>query len=142
MRIHEPARQHVPDFIRLETGFHILSDRMKIIELVREVPTAHPTGGIWEIGPVYVTPGVNKETGSTKINVAKVTFPPGCRTTLHTHEHEQVLYIIEGQGILATEKQENVVYPGTLVLVPPGEKHWHGATKSSFMSHLSITNIL
>jgi quercetin dioxygenase-like cupin family protein len=132
----------MPNLIRLESGLDILGDRMKIIELFKDVPTAHPTGGIWEIGPVYVTPGVNKQMGSTKINVARVTFPPGCRTTLHTHEHEQVLYIIEGQGILATENQENTVYPGTLVLVPPGEKHWHGATKSSFMSHLSITNII
>jgi len=115
---------------------------MKIIELSKMVPTAQPTGGIWEVGPVYVTPGVNKQAGSTKINIARVTFPPGCRTILHAHEHEQVLYIIEGQGILATETEENIVYPGTLVLVPPGEKHWHGATKDSFMSHLSITNII
>jgi quercetin dioxygenase-like cupin family protein len=111
---------------------------MKVIELSKEVPTAHPTGGIWEIGPVYVTPAINKNMGSKQLEIARIHFMPGCRTTLHAHDFEQVLYIIEGQGILATETEENKVFPGTIVWVPAGEKHWHGATKNSHMTHLSI----
>jgi quercetin dioxygenase-like cupin family protein len=39
---------------------------------------------------------------------------------------------------VATEEQENVVEPGDFVLVPEGEKHWHGGTETSGMAHISI----
>ncbi|MFC1871038.1 cupin domain-containing protein [Chloroflexota bacterium] len=65
-------------------------------------------------------------------------FSPGSRTVSHTHTSEQVLFVVEGKGILATETEENVVTPGTLIYIPPKESHWHGATKDSSFSHLSI----
>ena len=68
-----------------------------------------------------------------------VNFSPGARTKFHTHTNPQILYVIEGTGIVATEKEETKVTPGTLILIPSGENHWHGATKDSAFSHISIT---
>ncbi len=111
---------------------------MKVIK-ISEVPE---TRGVWEgfIGDVKVRPLVNPAAGATKLSMAVVKFPPGARTKFHTHTHEQVLYVVEGKGILATEKEEHMVEPGTLVFVPVGENHWHGATKDSSFTHISITS--
>ncbi len=68
-----------------------------------------------------------------------VNFSRGARTVFHVHDHPQIIYVTKGKGIVATEKEEIVVEPGTLVLFPAGENHWHGATKDSEFSHLSIT---
>ena len=68
-----------------------------------------------------------------------VNFSPGARTKFHTHTNPQILYVLEGNGIVATEKEEIKVTPGTLILIPPGENHWHGATEDSAFSHISIT---
>ena len=73
------------------------------------------------------------------IGMALISFRPGARNIFHTHSAGQVLYVTEGKGIVATEKEEVVVTPGMVVYIPPGEKHWHGATKDSSFAHLSIT---
>ena len=67
-----------------------------------------------------------------------ITFDPGARNVFHTHTSEQILYVLEGEGIVATENEEVVVKPGMLVHIPEGEKHWHGATKKSSFTHISI----
>ena len=73
------------------------------------------------------------------LRIAAITFSPGARTKLHTHTHDQTLYVIAGKGILATEQETYVVTPGTAIFVPQGERHWHGATEDMFFTHLSIT---
>jgi quercetin dioxygenase-like cupin family protein len=73
------------------------------------------------------------------LSALQVNFSKGARTVFHTHTHPQILYVTKGKGIVATEKEEIVVGPGTLVLFPAGENHWHGATKDSEFSHISIT---
>lgn len=67
-----------------------------------------------------------------------VHFEPGARTRLHTHTMEQMLIITEGQGILATEQEQHEVTPGTVIVVPAGERHWHGAGPGTAMTHLSV----
>jgi quercetin dioxygenase-like cupin family protein len=69
----------------------------------------------------------------------QVNFSRGARTVFHVHDHPQILYVTKGKGIVATEKEEIEVTEGTLVLFPAGENHWHGATKDSEFSHISIT---
>lgn len=69
----------------------------------------------------------------------QVNFNPGARTVFHVHDHPQILYVTRGKGIVATEKEEIEVESGTLILIPAGENHWHGATKDSEFSHISIT---
>jgi len=67
-----------------------------------------------------------------------VTFGPGARLNFHTHDYEQILYVTEGKGIVATKEEEKVVTPGTVVYIAPGEVHWHGATEDSSFSHIAI----
>lgn len=68
-----------------------------------------------------------------------ITFAPGARNVFHTHTSEQILYVLEGEGIVATEDEEVVLGPGMLAYIPAGEKHWHGATKDSSFKHISIS---
>jgi quercetin dioxygenase-like cupin family protein len=67
-----------------------------------------------------------------------VTFGPGARLNFHTHTYEQILYVTEGKGIVATKEKEVIITPGSTVFIPPGEVHWHGATEDSSMSHIAI----
>ncbi|MFH1381389.1 MAG: cupin domain-containing protein [Chloroflexota bacterium] len=88
-------------------------------------------------GKVLSTPLIGPET-SKEIGVGVVTFSPGARNVFHTHTTEQLLYVTAGKGIVATEKEEIVVTPGMLIHFPAGEKHWHGATKDSSFTHITI----
>jgi len=76
--------------------------------------------------------------GDKQIRISEINFSPGARNILHSHTFDQVLYVTAGKGILADEKTETVVTPGTLIHIPAGEKHWHGATKDSSFSHIAI----
>jgi quercetin dioxygenase-like cupin family protein len=69
---------------------------------------------------------------------ALTTFGIGGRLNWHTHDSEQILYITEGRGIVATKDKEYVVTPGCIVYIAAGENHWHGATPDSSMTHLNI----
>ena len=73
-----------------------------------------------------------------EIRVTMIKFNPGARNVFHTHTGEQVLYVTEGKGIVANEDEEFLVTQGTAIYIPPGERHWHGATEDSSFSHLSI----
>jgi quercetin dioxygenase-like cupin family protein len=73
-----------------------------------------------------------------ELRIGVVNFDPGARTKWHTHTNEQVLYVVDGKGIVATEEEEVVVTQGTFIFIPSGEKHWHGATPETSFSHMSI----
>ncbi len=60
------------------------------------------------------------------------------RTRPHIHEQDQVLHIIEGRGIVATEAEKEFVSVGDVITIPSGTWHWHGATRNSAMAHISI----
>ena len=77
-------------------------------------------------------------TGTDELRVAMVNFSRGAVNVYHTHTFDQVLYVTEGKGIVATEQEETTVTPGTFIFIPAGEKHWHGATKDSHFSHIAI----
>jgi quercetin dioxygenase-like cupin family protein len=71
--------------------------------------------------------------------MAHVTFEPGARTAWHTHPFGQTLIITAGSGWVQREggQRENI-YPGDVVYFLPGEKHWHGATATTAMSHIAV----
>ncbi|HEY32251.1 MAG TPA: cupin domain-containing protein [Dehalococcoidia bacterium] len=73
-----------------------------------------------------------------ELRVSVVNFSPGAVNVFHTHTFDQVLYVIEGEGIVATEEKEVRVAPGTIIYIPAGEKHWHGAAEDSAFSHIAI----
>ncbi|MEM3404337.1 MAG: cupin domain-containing protein [Nitrososphaeria archaeon] len=89
-------------------------------------------------GTVERTDLIDEATGSKEYRASIITFPPGTRNKFHVHDHEQILYIIRGKGIVADEKEEKVITEGDIVFIPAGEKHWHGATEDSWFSHLFI----
>ena len=69
-----------------------------------------------------------------------VTFAPGARTAWHTHPLGQILIVTAGTGWVQQwggPKQE--IRKGDVVWIPPGVKHWHGATATTSMSHIAIT---
>ncbi len=80
-----------------------------------------------------------KETGG--FGALLVTFNPGARLNFHTHASEQILYVTEGKGIVATKEKEYIVTPGSTIYIAPGEVHWHGATQDSSFTHLAIQKI-
>ncbi len=97
-------------------------------------------GGIFEGGKVNMKSLIDNQLGAEEIKAAIVTFSPGARTKMHVHDHEQVLYVLSGKGIVANEHEEHTALPGMIFFVPAGEKHWHGATPAGSFSHLYVYN--
>ncbi len=78
-----------------------------------------------------------------RVNAGSVTFEPGARTAWHTHPLGQHLIITAGLGWVQTEGgQIEEVRPGDVVWFPPGEKHWHGATPTTAMTHIAVQESL
>ncbi len=75
---------------------------------------------------------------SPRFLIKQVNFGRGVRNKFHTHSIEQILIVTKGKGIVATESEEITVYPGDIVFIPAGEKHWHGAASDSTFSHLYV----
>jgi quercetin dioxygenase-like cupin family protein len=78
-----------------------------------------------------------------RVRAASVTFEPGARTAWHTHPLGQTLIVIAGLGWAQTEGGVvEEIRPGDVVWFAPGEKHWHGATATSAMTHIAIQESL
>jgi quercetin dioxygenase-like cupin family protein len=75
---------------------------------------------------------------SGELELLAVYFEAGARTRPHTHEKDQVLHFVQGQGIVATETTRQVCSAGDVVTIPGGVWHWHGATREHAMCHISI----
>ena len=89
-------------------------------------------------GSVRIDPLVNPPEPS-RVSLAQVTFEPGARTAWHTHPFGQTLIITTGSGWVQREGENKVnIHPGDVVYIGPGEKHWHGATAITAMTHIAI----
>ena len=72
-----------------------------------------------------------------------VTFEPGARSAWHSHPLGQTLIVIAGCGWAQREGGPvEEIRPGDVVWFPPGEKHWHGATPKTAMTHFAIQEAL
>jgi len=70
---------------------------------------------------------------------ATVTFEPGARTAWHTHPLGQTLIVTAGCGLAQYwDNHIEEIHPGDVVWIPAGEKHWHGATATTAMTHIAI----
>lgn len=90
------------------------------------------------IGQSYLAPISNEQ-----INIANVTFEPGCRNNWHIHHATegggQLLICVAGEGWYQEwGKPAQKLHPGDVVNIPANVKHWHGATKDSWFAHLAI----
>ncbi len=90
------------------------------------------TGAV-RIDPLFSAPDPARAGG------ALVTFEPGARTAWHTHPFGQTLIVTAGCGWAQREGGAvEEIRPGDVVWFAPGEKHWHGATPTTAMSHIAI----
>lgn len=72
-----------------------------------------------------------------------VTFEPGARTAWHTHPLGQILIVTTGYGrVQRWGSPIEEIRPGDVVLFEPGEKHWHGASPTTAMTHIAIQEAL
>lgn len=81
---------------------------------------------------------LNETESGINISLSEVSFRPGERTKYHTHPNGQILYVTSGQGYAGTKDERDVIEEGDAVFFPGGENHWHGATESTPMTHLSF----
>lgn len=89
-------------------------------------------------GTVRIDPLMNPPEPA-RVAMALVTFEPGARTAWHTHPLGQTLIVTAGAGWVQREGEaKQSIHPGDIVFFPPGEKHWHGATATTAMSHIAI----
>ena len=93
------------------------------------------------IGNSYLNPLTTP--GESSVFIANVTFEPGCRNNWHIHHANsgggQILICVDGEGWYQEEgKEARSLKPGDVVVIPANVKHWHGAKKDSWFSHLAL----
>ena len=89
-------------------------------------------------GDVRVDP-LLMETPPSRMSGGLVTFEPGARTAWHTHPLGQTLIVTAGAGrVQQWGGPVQEIRPGDVVRIPPGVKHWHGASDAAGMSHIAI----
>ncbi len=93
--------------------------------------------GLVKIEPLVEAPD------PARVRAASVSFEPGARTAWHTHPLGQTLIVTAGLGWAQTDGGPvEEIRPGDVVWFAPGEKHWHGATATSAMTHIAIQESL
>ena len=96
----------------------------------------------WFTGAVRVDP-MFQVGDPTRLSGGQVTFEPGARTMWHTHPLGQTLIVTSGLGWVQSEGGPvEEIRPGDIIWFPPGEKHWHGATVTTAMTHIAVTESL
>src|SRR5271165_1690406 len=99
-------------------------------------PADYFTGSV-RVDPLFTAPD------PARVRGASVTFEPGARTAWHTHPLGQTLVVTAGCGWVQREGGPvEEIRPGDVVWFPPGEKHWHGATATTGMTHIAIQEAL
>jgi quercetin dioxygenase-like cupin family protein len=99
-------------------------------------PAENFTGNV-RVDPLFQAPEPGRVAG------ALVTFEPGARSAWHTHPLGQTLFVMSGCGwVQRSGGPKRIIRPGDVITCPPGEKHWHGATSTTGMSHIAIQEAL
>jgi quercetin dioxygenase-like cupin family protein len=99
-------------------------------------PAEYFTGNV-RIDPLFEAPDPARARG------ASVTFEPGARSAWHTHPLGQTLIVTSGCGWVQSEGGPKVeMRPGDVIWCPPKEKHWHGATPTTALTHIAIQEAL
>ena len=96
----------------------------------------------WFTGAVRIDP-LFKAPDPARVSGASVTFEPGARTAWHTHPLGQTLIVISGAGrVQRLGGPIEDIGPGDVVWFAPDEKHWHGASPTTAMTHIAIAEVL
>ncbi len=95
----------------------------------------------WFTGTVRIDPLFNPH-DAERVQGAQVTFEPGARTAWHTHPLGQTLVVVSGSGLVQREGGPiEKIAPGDVVWFAPEEKHWHGASPETAMTHIAIQEV-
>ncbi len=95
-------------------------------------PAEYFTGSV-RVDPLFPA------TAPSRMSGGLVTFEPGARSAWHTHPLGQVLIVTAGLGWVGREGGPvEEIRPGDVVWIPPGLRHWHGATATTGMSHIAL----
>src|SRR5256885_693009 len=95
-------------------------------------PAEYFTGNV-RIDPLF------QAAGPAHARSASVTFEPRARTAWHMHPAGQALIVTHGCGLVQSWGGPiKIIRPGDVVSCPPGEKHWHGASPTTAMTHIAI----
>src|SRR5207253_9124659 len=120
----------------LLASFSALADDMTITrngsQRSNKAPEQYFTGSV-RVDPLFQPKAPSRVSGGS------VTFEPGARSAWHTHPLGQVLIVTAGTGWIQNwggPIQE--IHQGDIVRIPPGVKHWHGASPTSSMTHPAI----
>lgn len=98
----------------------------------RRAPDNYFTGTVWQ-DSIVATPE------PARLVATRVSFEPGARTAWHSHPLGQTLYVLSGIGRVQTAGGPiREIKPGDTVWIPPGEKHWHGASPDNAMCHIAM----
>ncbi len=119
------------------------AQRRMTMEIKRSGSEASRKGAAeWFTGAVRVDP-LFQAPEPARVTGGHVTFEPGARTAWHTHPLGQTLTVTSGLGWMQCEGGPiEEVRPGDIVWFPPGEKHWHGASPTTAMTHIAIQESL
>jgi quercetin dioxygenase-like cupin family protein len=113
---------------------------MDIQRVGTQPPAKGPTD--WFTGTVRIDPLFQAHSPARTAG-ASVTFEPGARTAWHTHPLGQTLIVTSGCGRVQREGGPVVeIHAGDVVWFAPGEKHWHGASPTTAMTHIAIQEAL
>lgn len=107
---------------------------------IKRIGSQHSAKGPedWFTGTVRIDP-LFQTSAPARVVSASVTFEPGARTAWHTHPLGQTLIVTSGCGWAQHDGGSvEEIHPGDVIWFPPNEKHWHGATSSTAMSHIAI----
>lgn len=119
-------------------------------EVYGETDAVDMHGGVFGMGELnsnfakyFIGNSYLKPLSTSVLPIFNVTFEPGCRNNWHIHNAKtgggQVLIVVEGEGWYQEEgKPARKLQVGDIVSIPANVKHWHGATKDSWFSHLAI----
>jgi quercetin dioxygenase-like cupin family protein len=93
----------------------------------------------WFTGDVYID-GLAAAQGTESVTLGSVHFTPCAHTAWHRHSQGQTLCVTEGEGYVQARGGPLIrIRPGDVIVTPPDEWHWHGATPTTFMTHLAFT---
>jgi quercetin dioxygenase-like cupin family protein len=96
----------------------------------------------WFTGTVRIDP-LFEAPAPARVRCASVTFEPGARTAWHTHPLGQTLIVTAGLGWAQREGEAiEEIRPGDVIWFAPDEKHWHGATPTTAMTHIALQEAL
>ena len=96
----------------------------------------------WFTGTVRIDP-LFQAPDPARVQGAAVTFEPGARTAWHTHPLGQTLIVTAGGGLVQRKGGPiEAIRPGDVVWFAPGEKHWHGASPTTAITHIAIQEAL